>query len=84
MSVLGPWRSASAGRRGTLVALALYCAVSFLYFGLRLVLEPGSRYVGSYDRDPQTLIWGFAWYPHAILSGENPLAPRSGRPPGST
>jgi hypothetical protein len=53
-------------------ALAVYCALSFLYFGLRLLLEPGSQYIGPFD-DPQIVIWAFGWFPHAILHGENPL-----------
>jgi hypothetical protein len=58
--------------RASLTALAGYCAVSFLYFGLRLLLEPGRQYIGQVD-DPQIPIWSFAWWPHAILHGENPF-----------
>jgi hypothetical protein len=60
-------------RRWTgLAALGVYCAVSFLYFGLRLLIESGRQYVGPFD-DPQIVIWAFGWFPHAILHGENPL-----------
>ncbi len=52
--------------------LLAYCAVSFLYFGLRLLTRPGSQYVGPRD-DPQIFIWSFAWLPHALLHWENPL-----------
>jgi len=55
-----------------LAALGGYGAVSFLYFGLRLLLEPGRQYIGQVD-DPQIPIWSFAWWPHAILHGENPF-----------
>ncbi|HWB22131.1 MAG TPA: hypothetical protein VG652_04530 [Gaiellaceae bacterium] len=55
-----------------LAALAGYCAVSFLFFGLRLLLESGRQYIGQVD-DPQIPIWSFAWWPHAILHGENPF-----------
>ena len=49
-----------------------YCIVSFLAFGLRLLIEPGHVYEGVYD-DPQIPIWSFAWWPHAILHGQNPF-----------
>src|SRR5476649_1423135 len=42
--------------RASLTALAGYCAVSFLYFGLRLLLESGRQYIGQVD-DPQIPIW---------------------------
>lgn len=53
-------------------ALGLYGLASFLVFGLRLLLEPGSQYVGQND-DPQIFIWSLAWWPHAILHGQNPF-----------
>jgi hypothetical protein len=53
-------------------ALALYCLVAFLDFGLRLILTPGSQYLGVFA-DPQIPIWSFAWWPHAIANGENPF-----------
>src|SRR5258708_19057066 len=53
-------------------AFAIYLALSFVFFGLRLVLESGSQYIGFYD-DPQIPIWSFAWWPHALLHGENPF-----------
>jgi hypothetical protein len=62
-----PWRD-----RVSVAALAGYSAVSFLYFGLRLLLEPGRQYIGQLD-DPQIPIWSFAWWPHAIVHGLNPF-----------
>jgi len=53
-------------------AFAIYLSVAFVYFGLRLVIESGSQYIGSYD-DPQIPIWSFAWWPHALLHGQNPF-----------
>jgi hypothetical protein len=53
-------------------AFAIYLGISFVFFGLRLILESGSQYIGSYD-DPQIPIWSFAWWPHALLHGENPF-----------
>jgi len=58
--------------RGTWSVLLGYCVVSFLAFGLRLLIEPGHVYEGVYD-DPQIPIWSFAWWPHAILHGQNPF-----------
>jgi len=37
------------------------------------VLASRHEYSGNYDRDSLTIIWSFAWYPHAILHGHNPL-----------
>src|SRR4051794_16431735 len=51
--------------------LAAYVLLAFAAFGLRLVLTPGSQYVGSGD-DPQIFIWSLAWWPHAVLHGQNP------------
>ena len=49
-----------------------YASVSFAYFGWRLLPHPGRPYIGQ-GRDPQIFIWSFAWWPHAILHGENPF-----------
>ena len=66
--------------RAALGAFAIYLAVSFLAFGLRLLIEPGSQYIGSYD-DPQITIWAFAWWPHALLHGQNPFVTHAVWPP---
>jgi hypothetical protein len=60
-----------AGRRNASV-LAGYSAISFLYFGVRLLPHPGRSYVGE-GADPEIFIWSLAWWPHAILHGENPV-----------
>jgi hypothetical protein len=49
-----------------------YTALSFLYFGVRLLPHPG-RYLLGYGTDPDIFVWNFAWWPHAILHGENPI-----------
>ncbi len=54
------------------VVLAGYVALSFAYFGWRLLPHPGRPYVGR-GIDPQIFIWSFAWWPHAILHGQNPI-----------
>ena len=53
-------------------ALAGYLLIAFVYFGLPLLLKPGSQYVGQ-GQDPPIFIWAFAWWPHAILHGQNPF-----------
>jgi hypothetical protein len=58
-------------RAGT-AALALYAAVAYAAFGLRLLIDPGPSYVGT-GTDPQIFVWSFAWWPHAIAHGLNPF-----------
>jgi len=58
--------------RATIAALGGYCLVAFLFFGLPLLAEPGKQYLGE-PNDPQIPIWSFAWWPHAILHGQNPF-----------
>jgi hypothetical protein len=53
-------------------ALVVYTAVSFVYFGVRLLPHPGRTVVG-HGPDPGTWIWAFAWWPHAIGSWTNPF-----------
>ena len=55
-----------------LAALLGYGVLGFLFLGLRLVVDPGGRYVG-FSSDPKVFIWCFGWWPHAILSGQNPF-----------
>src|SRR3954468_22944934 len=58
--------------RGRALAFILYLAVSFLYFGARLLPHPGRPLVGS-PYDPEIFVWSFAWWEHAIATGTNPL-----------
>src|SRR5205814_8747048 len=53
-------------------ALVVYTAVSFVYFGVRLLPHPG-RVVVGHGPDPGIFIWSFAWWPHAIGSWTNPF-----------
>jgi hypothetical protein len=53
-------------------ALALYVALSVACFGTGLPFRSGRTYVGD-GTDPQIFIWSFAWWPHAILHGQNPF-----------
>ena len=58
--------------RAGLGALLLYGAIAFLAFGIGALTQPGSRYVGT-GADPESFIWLFAWWPHAILHWTNPF-----------
>jgi len=49
-----------------------YGIVAFLLFGLPLILRPGPQFVGE-GFDGEIFVWGFGWWPHAILHGENPF-----------
>jgi hypothetical protein len=37
-----------------------YGAISFAYFGARLLPHPGRALLGS-GQDPQIFVWSFAW-----------------------
>ncbi len=60
------------GDRTSLIALAGYVLVSFLYFGVFVAGHPGRSFVGRMI-DPEVHIWSLAWWPHAILHGQNPF-----------
>ncbi len=55
--------------------LAGYVLLSFLFFGLPVVSHPGRSFIG-YGNDPEIFIWAFAWWPHAIGDGIDPLYTR--------
>ena len=62
-----------AGRRGPGgLVLAGYTAIAFAYLGAPLLPHPGRYLIGS-GRDPQIFVWAFAWWPHAILTWQNPF-----------
>jgi hypothetical protein len=71
----------TARRRGA-AALAGYLLVAFLVLGLGPLVEGGPQYVG-YGYDPQIFIWAFAWWPHAILHGQNPFVTHAVWAPGA-
>jgi hypothetical protein len=60
-----------SAKRSALVLLG-YSAISFGYFGARLLPHPGRVLLGS-GRDPEIFVWSFAWWPHAISEWTNPL-----------
>jgi hypothetical protein len=60
-------------RRWTnLAALLGYAAISFLYFGRPVAAHPGRMLVGR-GHDPDIFVWSFAWWPHALVHGQNPI-----------
>ena len=50
-----------------------YLTLSFLFFGVRIAAHPERMVVGGLFTDPQIFVWSFAWWPHAILHGDNPF-----------
>jgi hypothetical protein len=58
--------------RRNAAVLGGYVALAFLYFGVRLLPHPG-RYLLGYGADPDIFVWNFAWWPHALLHGQNPI-----------
>src|SRR3954454_2999131 len=66
-----------AARRVSMLALAGYAVLSILLFGVRILAHPGRGYVGGLTTDPQVFIWSLAWWPHAVLHGQNPLVTKA-------
>src|SRR5689334_22444460 len=58
-------RVLASSRRVDAAAFALYCAVSFAYFGSWVVAHPERTLVGR-STDTNVFIWNFAWWPHAL------------------
>jgi hypothetical protein len=56
--------------------LAIYLTLSLAFFGRPLILHGDRAYLGS-RYDPEILIWSFAWWPHALLNGDNPFVTHS-------
>jgi hypothetical protein len=77
-----PWgelRPASAISRlllrrnqSSLVLLGAYLFVAFFYFAIPALLHPRRDLIG-FGHDPDLFVWMLAWWPHAILHGENPV-----------
>jgi len=65
-----PSRRATA--RTNVLVLTGYIAISYAYFGAPLGSHPGRDLVG-YGRDLQLFVWDLAWWPHAILTWQNPF-----------
>ena len=54
-------------------AFAAYLLVSFLWLGIPVVEHPERDVAGGLFTDPQIFVWSFAWWPHALLHGLNPI-----------
>jgi len=59
--------------RTSAAVFAGYLALAFAYFGVRVAAHPERTHVGGLFTDPQIFVWSFAWWPHALLHGENPF-----------
>jgi hypothetical protein len=60
--------------RQAIVALLLYAAITIVYFGVHVLPHFASQCVcvaGS--TDPSAYMWNQAWWPHALLQGQNPF-----------
>jgi hypothetical protein len=65
--------TATGARAGqALGAGVAYLAVSFAYFAIPVLPHFRRDLIGS-GGDPQLFVWSLAWWPHAILHGENPF-----------
>jgi hypothetical protein len=58
--------------RRTLLVLAAYLGLGFLYLGVPVAAHPERTLVGQ-RVDVEIFVWSLAWWPHAILHGENPF-----------
>jgi hypothetical protein len=51
----------------------VYFALAVLYLFPPIAAHPLRREIGGVFTDPQIFVWSFAWWPHAIASGDNPF-----------
>jgi hypothetical protein len=58
--------------RAPAIALLGYALLSFGFFGIHLLPHPGRAMLGS-GRDPEIFVWSFAWWQHALATGQNPF-----------
>ena len=70
-------------RASAALALAVFVGISFLYFGLRVVVGRENQYIG-FSNDPMIFIWSLAWWPHALSLGQNPFVTHLVWAPGAT
>ena len=60
------------GQRRSWVALAVYVLFAAALFGIPLLVQAKPAVLGV-GADPEIFIWAFAWWPHAILHGQEPF-----------
>ena len=51
----------------------LYLVIAFGFLAPRVLAHPERDMIGGLFTDPQIFIWAFAWWPHAIFHGLNPV-----------
>jgi hypothetical protein len=54
-------------------SLALYGALSVLFWGLPVLSDFGSTLIAENSIDPSVYTWFYAWWPHALVDGLNPF-----------
>lgn len=59
--------------RQGLVAFGAYLLVSFLLYGLPVLRNYASTFVGKGAGDGRIFLWSFAWWPHAFSTGVSPV-----------
>src|SRR5713226_4953293 len=62
--------------RPKLLAFLIYLDLSICLFGLRVLANPSTSYLG-FPQDPSQVIWFLAWWPLALLHAQNPLMTRA-------
>jgi hypothetical protein len=67
--------------RADVPILLLYAAISFAFFGWRLLPHPG-RVVVATSADFQIFVWSFAWWPHALSHLTSPFVTHALYVPG--
>src|SRR5262249_16543790 len=67
--------------RADVPVLLLYAAISFAFFGWRLLPHPG-RVVVATSADFQIFVWSFAWWPHALAHLTSPFVTHALYVPG--
>ncbi len=65
-------------RRESIAALALYLAISVIFFGLPILLDLPQSFIGDGlsprgYADATAMMWFLAWWPHALLNRLNPF-----------
>lgn len=55
-----------------LVAFALYAVIAFIYFGLPVIGNFNTKYIGV-SADPTQFMWSFKWIIYALTHAINPL-----------
>ncbi len=59
-------------RYGYLIAFAVYSIISLVYFGLPVLRQFTSSYIGSIN-DSFSFMWWLYWWPYSIAHGLNPF-----------